>query len=118
MYKEAIEEFQQVTVLPNPKDDPDIVAALGYTYAVSGNKGEAQKLLDELNELSAQGYIPPFDIALIHLGLGEKDQAFEWLEKAYEERSRWLTGLKVDPIFDSLRSDPRFIDLLNRVGLP
>jgi serine/threonine-protein kinase len=118
MYKEALEEFQQVVVLPNSKDDPDIVAALGFTYATSGNRSEAQKLLEELNRQSQQSHVPPFDIGLIHMGLGEKDNAFVWFEKAYEDRSHWLTGLKVNPIFDSLRSDPRFDDLLNRVGLP
>ncbi len=57
-------------------------------------------------------------IATIHAALGEKDLAFEWLQKAYEDRSGWLVYLKIDPMFDPLRSDPRFTDLLRRVGLP
>ena len=93
-------------------------ATLGYAYAVSGNRAEAEKVLGHLRSLATQKYVPPFTIALIYSGLGDKDQAFAWLEKAYGERSVWLTWLKVDPKFDSLRTDPRFADLLRRIRLP
>ena len=91
---------------------------LGHAYAVSGQKGEAQKVLEQLNQRSKHSYFTPYFIATIYTGLGEKKQAFGWLEKAYQERSAFLTWLKVDPNLDSLRPDPRFADLLRRVGLP
>jgi hypothetical protein len=75
-------------------------------------------MLDELKGLSKERYVPAFSFAVIYLGLGEKDQAFAWLEKAYEDRSSLILFLKGDPIWDPLRSDPRFADLLRRIGLP
>jgi len=93
-------------------------ATLGYAYAVSGNQAEAKKVLGQLQALSTQMYVPPFNIAVIYAGLGDKDQAFAWLEKAYTERSVWMPSLKIDPKFDNLRSDPRFADLMRRIGLP
>jgi hypothetical protein len=81
----------------------------------AGRRPEAQKVLDQLNELSKHKYVPPFHRALICVGLGEKDQAFEWLEKAYEEH--FMIGIKVNPVFDPPRSDPRFTNLLRRMNL-
>ena len=75
------------------------------------------KILDQLKELSRQRYISPYDMAIIYTGLGEREQAFAWLDKAYADRFWPLPFLKVDPRFDSLRSDPRFADLVRRVGL-
>jgi serine/threonine-protein kinase len=93
-------------------------ATLGYAYAASGNRTKAEKVLGQLQTLRTQQYVPPFTSALIYAGLGDKDQAFAWLEKAYTERSVWMPWLKVDPKFDSLRSDPHFAELMRRVGLP
>ncbi|MFY9531924.1 MAG: hypothetical protein WAR24_23725, partial [Candidatus Acidiferrales bacterium] len=80
---------------------------------------EAQKVLDKLNELSKQKYVPAVSRVGIYVGLGEKDKAFEWLERSYEERSigSALRNAKVDPVYDPLRSDPRFQDLLRRMNL-
>ena len=94
-----------------------VLSDLGYVYAVSGDRAGAQKLLDEVTELSRRSYVSPFDIAMIHVGLGDRDAAFEWLNRAYEERSHELRDLRVDPRMDSLRGDPRFQDLLKRKGL-
>jgi hypothetical protein len=94
------------------------VPGLGHVYAVSGKKGEARTVLNELKQLSGQEYVPAYGIALVYAGLGEKDQAFAWLEKAYEEHAFKMAWLKVEPRWDSLRSDPRFADLLRRIGLP
>jgi tetratricopeptide (TPR) repeat protein len=116
MYKEAIAEFQRAVALSG--DDLRIRANLGHAYAVSGRRDKAQEVLSELKRQSKGRYISPFMIAIIHVGLDEKDQAFEWLEKAYDDRSVWMGFLKVDPRLDSLRSDPRFTDLLLRMGLP
>ncbi len=116
-YKEAIQELQQgistsggITVM---------TGALGHTYALSGNTDEALTVLNELKELSKRRFVSPYSIATIYIGLGEIDQAFEWLQKASELRSVWLIHLhlKVDPRLDTLRRDGRFIGLLKKMGL-
>lgn len=89
-------------------------AELGHAYAVAGKRDEAHKTLDEM---AKQRQISPHYFALIYAGLGEKDRAFEWLNKSYEERAERLVWLKVDPRLDNLRSDPRFTDLLRRISL-
>ena len=114
MFAEAVAELGQAKeLLPG---NVVLEADIGHAYAVSGNREEAQKVVDELKELSKQRYVSSYNIALIYTGLGEKDQAFEWLENAYKERSDLLVYLKVEPRLDSLRSDPRFADLLRRIG--
>ena len=85
---------------------------------MSGKRGEALRILDELMELLQRRYVSPSSFAIVYIGLGDKDQAFAWLEKAYEDRSTFLTEFKVEPMFDSLRSDPRFQDLLRRMNFP
>ncbi|HKZ79700.1 MAG TPA: tetratricopeptide repeat protein [Pyrinomonadaceae bacterium] len=113
---EAIEEFQQAIRLePAAAENRSI---LGHADAVSGNKVQALKVINELKELSKSSYVPPYNIAIVYAGLGDKDQAFAWLERAFEERSGYLTWLTTDPQLDSLRSDQRFADLVRRVGLP
>jgi TolB-like protein/Tfp pilus assembly protein PilF len=115
-FAEATPEFQRAITL-----SPDITSykgALGYAYARAGQSAEARKLLNELKEQSKRRYISWYDFALIYVGLGEKDQAFACLEKAYEQRDRRLILMKVYPLLDPLRSDPRFADLLRRIGLP
>jgi len=115
MYEEAIEAFQKARTFD--EGNTWVMAELGHAYAASGNRSEAQKVLNELQQLSKRRYVPPDNIALVYLGLGKKDLMFEYLEKAYEDRSVGLSWLKADPIFDSLRSDPRFTALLKRIGL-
>jgi len=112
MYEEAIAEIQQMM---GTSSDRDAVAALGYVYAISNQRDKAQHVLAELNERAKQEYIPSYNIAIIHVGLGETDQAFDWLEKAYEERSYWLTFVRVDPVLDNLRSDTRYTELRRRM---
>ncbi|MDQ3754320.1 MAG: hypothetical protein M3371_06260, partial [Acidobacteriota bacterium] len=114
-YREAIEEFRQGANYSNRH--PTVVVALGYAYAVSGNRGEAQRALAELKDLSERRYVSPYSVATIYIGLGEKEQALHWLEKAYEERNFELIWSKVEPRLDPLHADPRFQDLLRRVGL-
>ncbi|MBI3950869.1 MAG: tetratricopeptide repeat protein [Acidobacteria bacterium] len=115
MHEQAIAEFQ--TVLNVSSDDPALRAMLSRGYALSGRRDEAVRILHQLGEQSQRSYVSPYLIALVYTGLGEKDQAFDWLEKAYENRCGWLAWLRVDPKLDSLRSDSRFADLLRRVGL-
>jgi tetratricopeptide (TPR) repeat protein len=93
------------------------LANLGIAYAAAGRPADAQKALDQLIELSKTRYVSPFYIAGIYAGLGQKDKAFGWLGKSYEERSLLLAFVKVMPDFDTLRSDPRFADLLRRMNL-
>ncbi len=95
----------------------ETVSLIGYAYARAGDRAQADAVLDELKSRSNQRYVPPHSIAVIYHGLGNKDQTFQWLEKAYEERDVRLTFLRTDPKWDSLRSDARFEDLVRRVGL-
>jgi serine/threonine-protein kinase len=114
---EAIAEFQSALALE--KDNTEIWSGLGHAYALSGNKSEAQKVLSHLNELSGRSYVSPYSHAIVYAGLGEKDQVFAWLERAYKERSYFLAVyLTTDSRLDSLHADPRFVDLKRRVGLP
>jgi TolB-like protein/Tfp pilus assembly protein PilF len=116
MYREAIAEFEQA--VNNSNRAPQPLVSLGHAYAVSGNKAEARKVLAELKDLSQGRYVSPYGVAAIYVGLGEKEQAFEWLEKAFDEDNTELTFLKVDPRLDPLRAEPRFRQLLERAGFP
>jgi eukaryotic-like serine/threonine-protein kinase len=114
-YDEAVAAFKKAIDL----GDSDLPKAdLAYAYAVSGRTREARKILAELTDRSRRTYAPPFEVAIAYVGLGDHDQAFAWLEKAYQERERAMLSLRVNPRLDPLRSDPRFADLLRRVGLP
>jgi tetratricopeptide (TPR) repeat protein len=98
-------------------DNLEIVAALGYAQGVAGHRNEAKLALDELQQLSRTRYVSPMLGALISVGMGEHEQAFDWLEKAFADRAQMLSELKAEPAFDPLRADPRFTDLLERIGL-
>lgn len=91
------------------------MSLLGYAKAVSGHREEAVKVLTQLRELQKQRYVPLYSIALIYVGLDQKVQAFEWLENAFTDHSGAMIYLKVEPMLDSLRTDPRFADLLRRM---
>ncbi|MGH9368185.1 MAG: protein kinase domain-containing protein [Thermoanaerobaculia bacterium] len=97
---------------------PEILAGLIRSDALAGNRAAAMKRLEELKRLMTQRYVSRHDLAVASLALGEKEQALDWLEKAYEDRNWWMPFLKVDPRFDALRSEPRFQALLRRIGLP
>lgn len=117
-YPEAIAEMQRgIDLLGEYRDEPTPNSFLADIYAASGNPGEANKILAQLKEQSKHRYVDPYDIARIYIGLGEKDLAFDELEKGYEDRSFGMVQLKVDPLLDPIRSDSRFKDLLARVGL-
>ena len=90
---------------------------LANAYAQAGRRTAAIRLLDELKERKQTGYVPAAAFMLAYLGLGDKNQAFAWLEQGYKEQSNALQTLKVLPLFDPLRNDPRFVDLVHRVGL-
>jgi hypothetical protein len=94
-----------------------LLAFLGHAYAESGRRDEALKIIDELSERSKTEYISPYDVAIIYVGLRDKDHAFEQLERAYDDRAGWMINLNVEPIFDPIRSDARFIELVRRMRL-
>ncbi len=113
-YQKAVAEFQKAQTLG---DDPRITMLLARTYIAWGKRSEALKNLNQLKKASKERYVSAYYFALIYAGLGEADEAFRWLEKAFHDREGRMTLIKVDPLLDNLRSDPRFQDLLKRVGL-
>src|SRR6185503_9567967 len=114
MYREAIAELEKAISI---SENSWTLAALGQCHASFGATAEAKNFLDQLLELSRRQYVSCTTIAVVYAGFADRaDQAIEWLEKAYEERSGLLIWLKVWPIFDHLRSDKRFVDLLQRIG--
>jgi TolB-like protein/Tfp pilus assembly protein PilF len=116
MYQDAIAAFQKGLDLSGGA--PNYLSFLGYTYGVSGKRNEARKILLQLNQLSKRKYVSPYEIGLVYIGLGEKDMAFDWLQKAVTDRSIPLVPLKAGEEMASLRSDPRYAELLSRIGLP
>ena len=115
MYKEAIAEFEKA--IASSGGSPLMRAEYANTLALSGDTKKAQDELQSLVEISKQRYLSAYHIAAIYVGLKDNDRAFEWLEKAFQERADWMAFLKVDPRFDSLHSDPRFVDLQRRMNL-
>ena len=93
------------------------LGVLGWAYGVAGRKEDANRILDELLQLKKQRYVTPMAFVYVYIGLGNKDQAFVWIEKGYQERSNHIAFFKVSPSVDSLRSDPRFVEMLRRIGL-
>jgi TolB-like protein/Tfp pilus assembly protein PilF len=114
-YADALAALEKAKALD---DSSWIPAVFARVFARVGKEDEAQKILDELTEKSKQQWVSPYLTATAYVNLDQRDQAFEWLYKALEEHDEWLCCLKVDPALDLLRADPRFEDLLSRVGLP
>lgn len=114
-YEQSVSEFQKAIAASG--GSPLMRAELANTLALAGRKGEAEKILADLKQLSSERYFSAYHIALIYAGLNSKDEAINWLERAFEQRTDYLVFLKVDPRFGALRSDPRFNRLLERVGL-
>lgn len=119
MVSQAFEEEQKYL---NLIQDEEGAEALARDYQTSGyqqaKRLQFQRILDSYNEAAKEQYVSPIAFAIVYSNLNEKDHAFEWLEKAYQERSPWLTWIKCDPQFDNLHSDPRFAQLLRKIGLP
>ena len=115
-YGDAIAEIKKAIALSdgNVRD----LATLGHAYGVAGQRSEALKIIAELQERARQKYVSPYFFALVYVGLGDKDQAFAQLDQAYQERHPYLILIKVEPVFDVLHSDPRFADLVRRIGVP
>lgn len=109
-YDEALEAFEKATASGGTSE---ALSLAGYTYAVSGRRG-----VRELTATGKHSYVPPYNVALVHYGLGDTEDALRWLERAYEERDAHLVLLGVEPRWDSLRDNPRFKNLLERTNLP
>lgn len=116
IHEQAVAELQKaLNILP---DNTEILSFLAFAYAAADREDEARKLLDDLLRKSEREHVPPYHFAIISAGLRENDQAFNWLEKAFEKRAVDLFTLKVEPMFDNLRPDPRFDRLLKDIGFP
>ena len=115
-YPEAIAEMQRALELE--KDNAEIRCNLAYAYAVSGNKTEARKILEYV-KAPGNGYVAPYNIAIVYAGLGDKEQAIAWLQKAFQQHSYYIgVVLTTDARLDPLRSDPRFAKIIKKVGFP
>jgi serine/threonine-protein kinase len=112
---EALGAFQQALNLD--KDTIGALAGLGHAYALSGDKPQALEVIERLREMSTRRYVSPYYLAVVYAGLGEREQALDHLEKASQERFNWLAFVKVEPQFKSLRAEPRFQALAQRIGL-
>ena len=115
MHKEAIAELDQAVTLSGGSTIS--LAMLSHANGTAGSKDEAKKILEKLMDRSKKQYVPSYWIAMIYVGLGDKDQALTWLERAFQERSSWLVWAKVEPRFDTIRRNPRFNSLLLRMRL-
>ena len=114
-FAEAIAECERARGL---NDDPAVLSFLTYAYARSGKREEAIKTANQMHEVARQRYVPAYGFGVAYAGLGDKDQAFQWLERSFQDRAWEINYLKVDPHMDSLHSDRRFTDLVRRLGLP
>jgi len=115
-YREAITVAQKAEALSGG-ENLLVKVFLGVIYSLSEKKDEAEKIVNELRDLAEKRYVSPWGIALIYVGLEQNDKAFEWFKKAYEKRDHWMTSLKVLPILDNLRPDPRFKALMKKMDL-
>jgi eukaryotic-like serine/threonine-protein kinase len=115
-YEQAITEGEKGVRLSG--GSPLMKAALVHTLAAAGRRNDAVHILEELMALAQKRYVSPYFFAGMHAGLGEMERVMEYLEKGYEEHSHWLIYLHLDPGMDGLRSNPRFQELLQRIGLP
>ena len=115
-YPEAEAQFQKG--LEFSRGSPEYLGRIGYTYGLEHRRADAMKIIDELARLSKRRYVSPYHVALVYVGIGDKDAAFEWLRKGLNERARDLVFLNWDDKLTSLRSDIRYAELTRRVGLP
>ncbi|MEO8414388.1 MAG: hypothetical protein ABI472_12050, partial [Ginsengibacter sp.] len=116
MYPESIDEYKKALAVA--VDWPVALAAIGNVYGESGDDVNAQKILDALNSLSSEKFVTAYGVALVYASMNKKEQAFLWLNKAFDERSNWLVWLKTDPRWTSIETDKRFHEMVNKVGLP
>jgi len=116
MYDESIAQYKKA--IPLSGNSPDEPATLALAYAKSGKRKQALEVLEDLKKRSERSYVPPTLMALTYAALGEQNDALKWLNKAFQDRDGILPFSKVDPMFEDLRSDPKYAEVLSRVGLP
>jgi len=114
-HKEGLDELQKAASLSGAS--PLYTAQVGVSIALAGEKKEALRVIRELQAISGKRYVSPYGVAQIYCTLNDKEQTYKWLETAYRDRAVWMSYLAVDPVFDSIRSEARFRELLRRVGL-
>lgn len=114
-YAEAIAALEKACSVDN---SPSNLGYLGAVYGIAGKDADAKRVLGELKEISKRRYVSPYNMAVVYAGLNDKDQAFGWLDRAWEARSFGMTQLRVETVLDNLRDDPRYRVLLKRMGLP
>jgi tetratricopeptide (TPR) repeat protein len=114
-HKEGLDELQKAASLSG--DSPLYMAQVGVSLALAGEKKEALRAIRELQDISGKRYVSPYGVAQIYAALNDREQTYKWLDTAYRDRAVWMSYLVVDPAFDSIRSEDRFRDLLQRVGL-
>ena len=114
-YEEAIAKFKDSQKI---SFDRDAVAWTGYAYGLMGRAAEARSVLADLEAMAAEQYVTSYSFAIVHLGLGEINEAFRWLERGAKEHDYWLAFILIDPDLDPLRGDPRFDKLIRLVGIP
>jgi serine/threonine-protein kinase len=115
MHRQAQQAYQ--SILAFAPRDPALLALLGHLYALSGQPAAARGIISQLQQMSGERYVPSLYVAMIYTGLGDQNQAFTWLDKAYKERCEYLVYLSTEPMADPLRNDPRFLVLLEQLGL-
>jgi tetratricopeptide (TPR) repeat protein len=113
-YREAIAALERARML---EEAPVVLGFLGRAFALAGQHDKAVEVLNVISNLQRRRYVPAYSLAIVNTALGNEDQAFQWLEKACEERNVWVGWIKVSPEFDRLRSHPRFTQLLEHIGL-
>jgi adenylate cyclase len=109
----AVPELQKADAIGCPSF---VDGWLGYVYGATGDRAAAMAVIEELNRKSLHGYVPPFNLAIVYLGMGDRGRAMDYLEQVYSAHSQWLFWLKMDPIFDPLRREPRFIALMKKLN--
>ncbi len=114
MYEDGIAELEMALALADSSAQDH--SYLGYAYAVAGNERAAQAVLNALSDRAKEEYVPAMAFARVYMGLADGDRAFEWLERAYQERSGWISLARIDHLLDDLRSDARYRDFLGRIN--
>jgi tetratricopeptide (TPR) repeat protein len=120
MYPQALAEYDKIADQDKAvaAENSSVAGDLGWVYAVSGRRADALKIAQEFRDLSSHAYVDFYAVAEIYAGLGDRDEAFRLLEKAYQQHSPTIIFLGIDSFWYGMRSDPRYADLLRRIGLP
>lgn len=117
-YNDALAQYAKIPKLTSPSDAAVLAGGLGFIYAKAGKRQQALELISQFKSAAATHYVDAYMVAAIYAGLSDKDRALEWLNKGVAQRSANMVFVKIDPFFEDLHADPRFSDLVRRMGLP